>query len=130
MNTKVLVVDDDPDVVTFNKTVLEESGYYPLVAADGEEGIEIVKKENPALVILDVLMPKQSGIRMYRKLKMDETLKQIPVIILSAISKRSFSKSQEVLTEFGEEKIPEPEMYLEKPVEPEELAVAVKKIIG
>ena len=130
MGKKVLCVDDDPDIRLFVVTVLEENGYTPLTAANGKEGLEIIKKERPDLVTLDVLMPRQSGIKMYRELKTDDSLKNIPVIILSRIARRTFLRSQEALTEFGSENVPQPEAYLEKPVEPEELADMIKKIIG
>ena len=130
MSKKVLVVDDDPDVVTFNVTIVEEVGYTPLVAKNGEEGLKIVKEERPDLVVLDVLMPRQSGVRLYRELKTDKSLEQIPVIMLSAIAEKTFLRSQKALTEFGEDKIPEPEIYLEKPIEPEELAEIIKNILG
>jgi twitching motility two-component system response regulator PilH len=60
MNKKVLVVDDDPDVRLFSVTVLEENGYTPLEAEDGESGLKMIKEKKPDLVILDVLMPRQS----------------------------------------------------------------------
>ena len=130
MSKRVLCVDDDPDIRLFVVTVLEENGYTPLTATNGEEGLEIIKKERPDLVTLDVLMPRQSGIKMYRELRTDDSLKNIPVILLSGIARRTFLRSQEALTEFGSENVPEPEAYLEKPVEPEELAEMIKKIIG
>ena len=130
MGKKILVVDDDPDVRMFNTTVVEESGHTPIEAANGEEGLKIVKKERPDLVILDILMPKQSGIRLYRHLKTDKALKNIPVVILSGIAKRTFLRSQKALTEFGDEEVPDPEVYLEKPVEPEELAETIKNVLG
>jgi two-component system phosphate regulon response regulator PhoB len=130
MAKKVLTVDDDPDVRLFNVTVLEENGYTPVEATNGEEGMNLIKQEKPDLVILDVLMPRESGIRLYRNLKTDKKLKHIPVMILSGIAERSFLRSQKALTEFGGEAVPEPEAYLEKPVEAEELAAAIKKLIG
>ncbi|MCP4374343.1 MAG: response regulator [Deltaproteobacteria bacterium] len=130
MSKRVLCVDDDPDIRLFVVTVLEENGYTPLTATNGEEGLEIIKKERPDLVTLDVLMPRQSGIKMYRELRTDDSLKNIPVILLSGIARRTFLRSQEALTEFGSENVPEPEAYLEKPVEPEELAEMIKKVIG
>jgi twitching motility two-component system response regulator PilH len=126
MGKKVLVVDDDPDVRLFSITVLEENGYTPLEATNGEEGMQLIKKETPDLVILDVLMPRESGIRLYRQMKTDKKLDKIPIIILSGITRRSFLRSQKALTEFGGEEVPEPQTYLEKPVEPEELAAAIK----
>jgi len=130
MSKKVLIVDDDPDVRLFNTTVVEESGYTPIEAANGEEGLKLVKQESPDLVVLDVLMPKQSGIRLYRELKTNKSLQRIPVIMLSGVAKRTFLRSQKALTEFGDKPVPEPESYLEKPVEPEELAQEIKKFLG
>ena len=130
MSKKVLIVDDDPDVRMFNATVVEENGFTPVEATNGEEGLEKIKKEAPALVLLDVLMPKQSGIRLYRILKTEKEYTSIPVIILSGVAKRTFLRSQKALTEFGDKPVPEPESYLEKPVEPEELAQEMKKYLG
>lgn len=130
MSKKVLVVDDDPDVRLFSVTVLEENGYTPLEAEDGESGLKMIKAEKPDLVILDVLMPRQSGVRLYRELKTAKALKDVKVIILSGIAKKTFLRSQKALTEFGGAEIPEPEIYLEKPVEPDELADVIKKVLG
>ena len=129
MGKKVLVVDDDPDVRLFSVTVLEENGYTPLEASNGEEGLKKIKEDKPDLVILDILMPRQSGIRLYRELKTDKTLRNIKIIILSGIAKKTFLRSQKALTEFGGQEVPEPEIYLEKPVEPEVLAENIKKIL-
>jgi twitching motility two-component system response regulator PilH len=130
MAKKVLVVDDDPDVRLFSVTVLEENGYTPLEAANGEEGLKMIKKEKPELIILDVLMPRQSGIRLYRELKTDKAFKDIPIIILSGIAKKTFLRSQKALTEFGGKEVPEPKVYLEKPVEPEILAGEINNILA
>ncbi len=130
MKKNILVVDDDIDVITFVSTVLEKIGYKVIGAKDGEEALSKIKGNKPDLIILDILMPKQSGIKMYRELKTHESLKDIPVVILSAISKRTFLRSQEALTEFGGEAVPEPEVYIEKPVEPEDLAQTVREVLS
>ena len=130
MGKKVLIVDDDPDVRLFNLTVVEQAGHIPIEAANGEEGLNLIKKEHPDLVILDVLMPRQSGIRLYRELKTQKSMKDIQVVLLSGIAKRTFLRSQKALTEFGDVEVPEPEFYLEKPVEAEDLAEVIKKILG
>lgn len=130
MGKKILVVDDDPDVRLFNTTVVEESGHTPIEAANGEEALQMIRSEAPDLVILDVLMPRQSGIRLYRQLKTDASMKHIKVMVLSGINKKSFLKSQQALAEFGGGDVPEPEFYLEKPVEADVLAAAIKKAIG
>ena len=126
MTKKVLVVDDELDMRTFVTTLLETSGYKPLSAEDGVKGLELARERKPSLIILDIMMPKESGIQMYRELRTDPALKDIPVVILSALSKKTFFHSQKVLDEYKGEKIPEPEAYIEKPPEPEELLEAIQ----
>ena len=101
-----------------------------MVATNGEEALTIIKKEKPDLVLLDILMPRQSGIRLYRELKKDKALRDIPVVVVSGIAQRTFLRSQKALTEFGDTEVPEPEVYLEKPVEPDVLAATLKQILG
>jgi len=127
---KVLVVDDDVDIRKVVSKLVEKSGYITIEAKNGIEGMGKVREEKPDLIILDILMPKESGIRMYRELKIEEALKNIPVIVLSAIPKKSFFRSQKVLDEFAGQSVPEPEAYIEKPEEPEELIALMKKILG
>ena len=127
---KILVVDDDVDIRKVVSKLVEKSGYITIEAKNGVEGMGKVREEKPDLIILDILMPKESGIRMYRELKIEEALKDIPVIVLSAIPKKSFFRSQKVLDEFAGESVPEPEAYIEKPEEPQELIALMKKILG
>jgi len=127
---KVLTVDDDVDIRKVVSKLVEKSGYEVMEAKNGVEGMGKVRKDKPDLIILDMLMPKESGIRMYHELKTEESLKDIPVIVLSAIPKKSFLKSQKVLDEFAGQSVPEPEAYIEKPEEPEELIALMKKILG
>ena len=129
MPKKVLVVDDDPDVRLFNSSVVQELGFNSVEAGNGQEGRQMVAQEIPDLIILDVMMPLQSGIRLYRALKTDAAFANIPVIILSGISQRSFNKSQEALTAFEGSDIPAPEAYIEKPADFETLAAQIKNCI-
>ncbi|MBT3258344.1 MAG: response regulator [Deltaproteobacteria bacterium] len=126
MARKVLVVDDELDMRIFVSTLLETSGYKPLTAVDGKEGMLVARREKPSVVILDVMMPSESGIGMYRELKTDPELKDIPVIMLSALSKKTFYHSQKVLDEYKGETVPEPSAYIEKPPEPDELLEAIQ----
>jgi len=126
LRKKILVVDDELDMRIYVSTLLETNGYKPLSAVDGKEGLEVARRDKPSLIILDVMMPKESGISMYRDLKTDQQLKDIPVIMLSALSKKTFFHSQRVLNEYQGENIPDPEAYIEKPPEPEELLEAIQ----
>lgn len=130
MTKKVLVVDDELDMRIFVTTLLETSGYKPLQAKDGVEGLDIARRKKPAMVILDIMMPNDSGINMYRALKSDPDLKDIPIIMLSAISQKTFLHSQKVLNDHQGEEIPEPEGYIEKPPEPDELLDLINRILA
>jgi len=129
MAKKVLVVDDELDMRIFVSTLLETSGYKPLTAVDGKEGMMVARREKPSVVILDVMMPNESGIGMYRELKNDPELKDVPVIMVSALSKKTFYHSQKVLDEYKGENVPEPSAYIEKPPEPDELLEAIQNCL-
>lgn len=130
MAEKILVVDDEQDMRIFLSTLLETRGFRPVTARDGQEGLQTARREKPALIILDVMMPRESGIAMYRELRRDPALKTIPVIMLSALSRKTFFHSQKVLDEYRGEKVPEPEAYIEKPPEPEDLLDAITRCLG
>jgi len=130
MGKTVLAVDDEVETRDFVSTVLEENGYTPVLAQNGEEAMEIVRQNKPDLIILDIMMPKQSGINMYRELKSGESLKDIPVIVCSGLPKRTFLRAQTALTESSGKSVPDPDAYLEKPVTPERLEATIKKILG
>jgi two-component system, OmpR family, phosphate regulon response regulator PhoB len=127
MAKRVLVVDDELDMRVFMTTLLETSGYKPVSAQDGHEGLEEARRKKPALIIMDVMMPKESGIHMYRELKKDPQLCDVPVIMVSALAKKTFLHSQNVLDEYEGGKVPEPLAYIEKPPEADELLSAVQK---
>jgi two-component system phosphate regulon response regulator PhoB len=130
MSKTVLSVDDEDHVREFVSTVLEENGYTPIQATNGDEAMDIIKQQDPDLIIMDILMPKESGIRLYRRLKTSESLRDIPVIIYSGVAKRTALRAQAAQTESRGESIPDPDAYLEKPVTPERLAATVKQILG
>lgn len=124
MPKKVLVVDDDNDVVTYFSACLEENGYDVAIARDGVEAGERLKTEKTDLVILDISMPNQSGVRVYREMKEHSELKNIPVVIVTGIMHefKQFIHSRK--------QVPAPEGYLEKPVKMDDFIGEVKRIIG
>jgi two-component system, OmpR family, phosphate regulon response regulator PhoB len=127
---KILVVDDELDTRIFISTLLETSGYKPIVAMDGLDGLKKAREMRPELIILDVMMPLEGGVEMYRQLKADETLRGIPVIMLSGIAKKTFFYSQNLLNLYESHIVPEPEAYIEKPPEPEELLQWTRNLLG
>lgn len=126
----ILIVDDELDMRIFISTLLETSGYDTVKTRDGNEGIRKAKALTPDLVILDVMMPGEGGVQMYQNLKADEKLRSIPIIMLSAIAKKTFSHYLKMLTTRSPGPIPAPEAYLEKPPDAEELLRITASLIG
>jgi adenylate cyclase len=81
---KILIVDDEPEVVEMTKKRLLAQGYEVITAKDGEEGYALTLAEKPDLIILDILMPKKDGLTMLRQIKTEDATREIPVILLSA----------------------------------------------
>ncbi|MFA5101439.1 MAG: response regulator [Candidatus Omnitrophota bacterium] len=86
MKTKILVVDDEPDVRDYLKKRLEGRGYIVETAADGDEGLEAARQHVPDLILLDVLMPNKDGFSMLQDLQADPALRRITVIMATAKS--------------------------------------------
>jgi two-component system phosphate regulon response regulator PhoB len=126
---KILVIDDELDMRTFLSTLFETGGYKPLVAADGLEGLRKAREAKPSIIILNAMMPKEGGIQLYRNLKNDPMTRDIPVIMLSGIGKKTFFHSQNVLNGYAGHTLPEPEAYIEKPLEPEELLELTGRVL-
>jgi CheY-like chemotaxis protein len=141
MSKTILIVDDESDHITFLTTVLEENGYASISANDGVEGLEVLRREKPDLVLLDLMMPKKSGISMFQELRKDENLSNIPVIVVTGVSEvtgvdfRNFIYRQPLrdkdkfvettgLTEYTV-----PNGYVEKPVDPNELIKVIKEVL-
>ena len=133
MRKKILIVDDDPDVVLYLSTVLGDHGYSTIDAPNGRDGLKKMKSERPDLVLLDLMMPLKSGIAMLADIKEDEDLREIPVIMITGVSgevgidlEAFFQKGSD-----GEQQeyVSKPHGYIEKPVDPETLLRLVKKAL-
>ena len=126
----VLIVEDELDMRIFISTLLETSGYQPVMTRDGNEGMRKAKDVFPDLIILDVMMPGEGGVQMYRQLKTHETLCNIPVIMLSAVAKKTFSHHLHMVNARLKDPIPDPDAYIEKPPEAEDLIKMTAALIG
>ena len=125
---KILIVEDELDLRIFLCNLLGNCGYHTIDAADRAEGLQKAKREKPALIILDVMIPKEDGIQMYREIKQDQDLKNIPVIMVSTIDRKTFSFYQKFQHSPRGKGVPEPGAYLEKPLEAEELIELVHRL--
>jgi DNA-binding response OmpR family regulator len=81
---RVLVVDDEPDLVRILEFGLKAAGYAVETAADGQEGLKKARESKPDVILLDLMLPKLDGYKVCRLLKFDERYKHIPIVILSA----------------------------------------------
>ncbi len=141
MSKKILIVDDEPDVISFVSAVLEENGYTSIGAKDGVEGLEVLRKEKPDLVLLDLMMPRKSGITMFQELRKDPNMSNIPVVVVTGVSEvtgvdfRNFMYKQPLRDEkkfvetTGLTKYTVPDGYIEKPIEPGELIKVIKEAL-
>jgi DNA-binding response OmpR family regulator len=82
--TRILVVDDEPDLLAVLKFALEAEGFECMPASDGEKGLELARSAPPALIVLDLMLPRLDGYKVCRALKADERLKRVPILVLSA----------------------------------------------
>lgn len=126
MSKKILIIDDEPDVITYLSTVLKSYDYLPYSVNNAISAMEKVDEIKPDLVCLDIMMPKETGISFYTRLKQDRTYKDIPVIIVSgAVQAADFDIKDFV----DDESIPPPEHYIEKPINVEKFIQTIEKFV-
>jgi CheY-like chemotaxis protein len=124
---KVLVVDDEKDAVECLKAILEGNGYAVLSAGDGTEGIAKAKETQPDIILLDVQMPGEDGFHIFHKMRHDEELKTIPVVMVTGIAQKTGIKfSADDMEEFLHVR---PEGYIEKPLDPENVIATIEEIL-
>lgn len=128
MGTKILVVDDDPDVLEAIGIALEANGYEVVTARDGIEGLDKLRDEKPDMMILDLLMPKMDGFEVCKELKDPRRAKyaNIPIIILSSVREEASRRRYELETGLQLDV----DDYVEKPIEYNILLERVKKILN
>jgi CheY-like chemotaxis protein len=125
----ILVVDDEPDVVLYLKTLLEDSGFNVMTAADGNEALELVKRKKPDFISLDLVMPRKSGIRFFYELRHNKEWSRIPVVIVTAHA-RDEHVEKDIQALFAERTMTGPRTYLEKPIKPTSYVNLVKQELG
>ncbi len=127
---KILVVDDEPHVVTYLETLLQDNGFKTTAASNGREGMEQVRAEKPDLICLDISMPEESGLRFYRDLKEDPVLQSIPVVIVTAVT--GYGGDPDGLKKFLDNRrhVPSPEGFFSKPIDKAEFIAKVKELLA
>ena len=127
MQEKILVVDDDPDILDAISMILESQGYQVVTARDGVEGLANLKAENPDLMILDLLMPKMDGFAVCKELQDPRWSKygDIPILMLTSVREEASRRRYELETGL-ELNVAD---YVEKPMSPDVLLERVGKLI-
>ncbi len=120
MPKKILVVDDEAQLVEMIKMRLEANGYEVISAYDGQEALEKAKKEGPDLIILDLMLPKLDGYKVCALLKKDARYAKIPIIIFTARAQEEDRKLEE---EIGAD------AYITKPFEPQALLAKIQELL-
>ncbi len=121
----ILVVDDEEDVRKYLSMALTAAGFNVIMASDGDQALEQVKKRKPDLISLDLVMPKKSGAKFHRELVKNKEWAKIPILIVTGHARDDLGKADlKNLTMSG------PGIYLEKPVKPDNYIAAIKKLLN
>lgn len=117
MAKKILIVDDEEDIIIFLDTLFKRAGFETITARNGVDAFEVLKQEKPDLITLDLQMPKNTGTDFYRKMSRDKEFKDIPVIVISGLPGRHLA-------------VPKPIAVFEKPIDRDRLLEVVEGAIG
>jgi len=124
--SRILIVDDDPDLVEAVTMILESKDYEVIAAYGGIEGLEKAKTEEPDLIVLDVMMPDKDGYAVCKELKADPKYGKIPILLLTAVVSKipttRYTQQMGLETEADD--------YVDKPVEPAELVRRIEVLLG
>jgi CheY-like chemotaxis protein len=127
---KILVLDDEPNVVAYLETLLQDNGYETISAGNGHEGMEKVRSEKPDLITLDISMPEESGVRFYRDLKADPALANIPVVIVTGVTGYGYKPEDFQKFISSRKHIPPPDGFVPKPIDRDELLKGVTSLLS
>jgi CheY-like chemotaxis protein len=147
MSRQVLVIDDDPSAVKYLSALLTEHGYEPSAAADGAEGLRMIRASHPDLIVLDIMMPKKSGFALCTELRRDPRYRDVPIIMISGVAgmfaelerrdapvERSYDSLRDALKkkirEMLDEGLIRPDMFMDKPVDPDAFIAKVQGLLG
>jgi len=119
---KILVIDDEPDVVSYLSAFLEDEGFQVLTASNGPDGLALAREETPDLITLDITMPGMSGIEVLTSLRRDDHLNSVPVVIITGVT------SFDTLTDYRD--VRAPEGFMQKPIDLVKLLSTIEDILN
>lgn len=120
---KILIIDDDPDIIKFLTVLLEDNGYSTIAAADGVEGLKSAQSERPDLILLDITMPEMSGVRFFREVRASAKLKSTPVVMVTGVAEdfKKFIHSRK--------QVAPPDGFIHKPIDKNNLLEIIAGLI-
>ena len=124
----ILVVEDEPDMSIFLSNLLSANGFCPICAGSLTDGLEQALNGCPDLIIINAMLPGEAGIRLYQSLRTNHRLCHIPVIMLSTLDSSTFYRCPGAKRSPTGRHLPEPEAYLKKPPEADELLSVVNRL--
>jgi two-component system response regulator VicR len=119
---RLVCIEDEPEMIDLVRLILSRKGFTVIGANGGVEGLEVVRRERPDLILLDLMMPDMDGWEVYQQIKADDELREIPVVVVTA-------KAQSIDKVLGLH-IAKVDDYITKPFGPQELLESVEKILG
>jgi CheY-like chemotaxis protein len=124
MDATILIVDDERDMRIYLRTLLRKAGYTVIEAIDGIEGVELALERRPDLIVMDMVMPRQSGATAYETLRDTPETSGIPVVILTGVTTRAAMFDDESSS------APKPAAFLDKPIDREDFLRQIGAILG
>ncbi len=126
---KILIVDDEEDILEYLGTLFQDNGYETQTARDGEEAMKLIREGKPDLVTLDITMPEKSGVRFYREVKSDPDLEGIPIVIVTGVT--GWGLDPDGFQKFisSRKQVPPPEGFMSKPIDRDALLKMVRDLV-
>ena len=128
MTKKVMIIDDELDIRMYLEAALEDNGYQTCGVGESQSILDAVIDQEPDLIVLDIMMPRRSGVSVYKEFRTSEAFRNIPVVIISGMLVAENSIEEEFKKLIGDETIPMPNGFIEKPIKLPALLGLVEKL--
>lgn len=129
MAKKIMIIDDEPDIRIYLAAAAEDHGFEPVTFGAEESIITIIGDEKPDLIVTDIMMPMRSGISIFKEIRSSPSIKHIPVILISGMDGLSDFMENEFHELINDDRMPPPDGFIEKPVDPDMLFKKIKNLL-
>ena len=129
MTRKIMIIDDEPDIRMYLMAALEDNGYETCDVENGKSILDAVSSQKPDLIVLDIMMPRRSGVSVYKELRTSDAVRNIPVVMISGMPAAKQFVDEEFKKLVDNEAIPLPDGFVEKPIKLPVLVESIKKLL-